>query len=151
MSSKQRTNLLRVLVLLFVIAVSIYIFSIRDQAKELAKFGYPGIFFLSILANATVILPAPGVLFVFAMGAVFNPVGVAIAAGAGAAIAEIGKCVAGSPPVRDHSESPLYLHNAARAPIPSELPRREERGPIGLRGHPVQTDAPHQGGPRAIE
>jgi len=89
MSSKQRTNLIRVLVLLFVISISIYIFTIRGQAKELAKFGYPGIFILSILANATVILPAPGVLFVFALGAVFNPIGVAIAAGAGAAIGEL--------------------------------------------------------------
>ena len=60
-----RRNLLRILALLVVIAISIYIFSIRDQAQELAKYGYPGIFLLSILANATVLLPAPGVVFVF--------------------------------------------------------------------------------------
>jgi membrane protein YqaA with SNARE-associated domain len=89
MTPKQRQNLIRVLVFLSVILISIFIFSIRDQAKELAKFGYPGIFILSILANATVILPAPGILFVFAMGAVFNPIGVALAAGAGAAIGEL--------------------------------------------------------------
>jgi membrane protein YqaA with SNARE-associated domain len=89
MTPKQRQNLIRVLVFLSVILISIFIFSIRDQAKELAKFGYPGIFVLSILANATVILPAPGILFVFAMGAVFNPIGVALAAGAGAAIGEL--------------------------------------------------------------
>jgi membrane protein YqaA with SNARE-associated domain len=85
----------RILTLLVVIALSIYIFSIRDQAEELARYGYPGIFFLSILANATVLLPAPGILFVFAMGAVFNPVGVAIAAGAGAAIGELFGYLAG--------------------------------------------------------
>jgi membrane protein YqaA with SNARE-associated domain len=89
MTPKQRQNLIRVLVFLLVILISLYIFSIKDQAKELAKFGYPGIFILSILANATVILPAPGILFVFAMGAVFNPLGVALAAGAGAAIGEL--------------------------------------------------------------
>jgi membrane protein YqaA with SNARE-associated domain len=50
---------------------------------------------LSILANATVLLPAPGVLFVFAMGAVFNPFGVALAAGTGAAIGELSGYLAG--------------------------------------------------------
>jgi membrane protein YqaA with SNARE-associated domain len=90
-----RRNLLRILALLIVIAISIYIFSIRDQAQELAKYGYPGIFLLSILANATVLLPAPGVVFVFAMGTVFNPLWVALAAGAGAAIGELSGYLAG--------------------------------------------------------
>lgn len=89
MSSKTRLTLVRVFVFLAVILISVYIFSIRDQAKELAKYGYVGIFLLSILANATIILPAPGIVFVFAMGAVFNPIGVALAAGAGAAIGEL--------------------------------------------------------------
>lgn len=95
MTSQQRLTILRVLALIAVIAISIYIFSIRDQAEELAKYGYPGIFLLSILANATVLLPAPGVLFVFAMGAVFNPIGVALAAGSGAAIGELSGYLAG--------------------------------------------------------
>jgi membrane protein YqaA with SNARE-associated domain len=86
---------LRWLALVIVIAISVYVFSIRDQAKELAKYGYPGIFLLSILANATVILPAPGILFVFAMGAVFNPWWVAIAAGLGAALGELSGYLAG--------------------------------------------------------
>ena len=95
MSSNQRLTVFRILALIAVIVISIYIFSIRDQAEELAKYGYPGIFLLSILANATVLLPAPGVLFVFAMGAVFDPVGVALAAGAGAAIGELSGYLAG--------------------------------------------------------
>jgi membrane protein DedA with SNARE-associated domain len=61
----------------------------------LASFGYIGIFLLSILANATIILPAPGVAFVFGMGAVFNPLLVALAAGAGAAIGELSGYLAG--------------------------------------------------------
>jgi uncharacterized membrane protein YdjX (TVP38/TMEM64 family) len=95
MKSGWRLALVRLLALLIVIAISIYIFSIRDQAKELAKYGYPGIFLLSILANATVLLPAPGILFVFAMGAVFNPFWVAIASGVGAAIGELSGYLAG--------------------------------------------------------
>lgn len=95
MTPAQRLNLARVLALVVVIAISVYIFSIRDQAEELARYGYPGIFLLSILSNATVLLPAPGVLFVFAMGAVFNPFGVALAAGAGAALGELSGYLAG--------------------------------------------------------
>jgi membrane protein YqaA with SNARE-associated domain len=91
----QRLNLARLLALVVVVAISVYIFSIRDQAEELARYGYPGIFLLSILANATVLLPAPGVLFVFAMGAVFNPFAVALAAGAGAALGELSGYLAG--------------------------------------------------------
>ena len=90
-----RLTIARLVALAFVIAISVYIFSIRDQAQELARFGYPGIFLLSILANATVLLPAPGVLFVFAMGAVFHPIGVAVAAGLGAALGELSGYLAG--------------------------------------------------------
>jgi uncharacterized membrane protein YdjX (TVP38/TMEM64 family) len=95
MKPERRLALARLLALLVVIAISVYIFNIRDQAKELAKYGYPGIFLLSILANATVLLPAPGILFVFAMGAVFNPFWVAIASGLGAAIGELSGYIAG--------------------------------------------------------
>jgi uncharacterized membrane protein YdjX (TVP38/TMEM64 family) len=95
LSSKRKLAIARILALVIVIAISIYIYSIRDQAEQLAKYGYPGIFLLSILANATVLLPAPGVLFVFAMGAVFDPFWVAIASGAGAALGELSGYLAG--------------------------------------------------------
>jgi membrane protein YqaA with SNARE-associated domain len=89
MRSNTRLLILRIFILLAVIALSIWIFMIRDKALQLAKYGYPGIFLLSILSNATIILPAPGILFVFAMGTVFNPFWVAIVAGLGAAIGEL--------------------------------------------------------------
>lgn len=90
-----RTTVWRVVAFLLVVALSVGIYVFRDQAQALASFGYPGIFLLSILSNATVILPAPGLLFVFAMGAVFNPFWVAIAAGAGSAIGELTGYLAG--------------------------------------------------------
>lgn len=85
----------RIIALIFVIAISVYIFSIRDQAEQLAAYGYPGIFLLALLAYATVLLPAPGVAVVFTMGAVFHPLGVALAAGAGAALGEMSGYLAG--------------------------------------------------------
>jgi membrane protein DedA with SNARE-associated domain len=88
-------NVLRVLALLAVVAISVYIYMIRDHAAQFAVYGYPGIFLISILANATVLLPAPGVAVVFAMGGVFNPFIVGIVAGAGAAIGELSGYAAG--------------------------------------------------------
>jgi membrane protein YqaA with SNARE-associated domain len=93
--TKQRLTLARILAVVLVIALSLYIFSLGDRARELARYGYPGIFLLSILANATVLLPAPGVVFIFAMGAVFHPFWVALAAGAGAALGELSGYLAG--------------------------------------------------------
>jgi membrane protein YqaA with SNARE-associated domain len=85
---KPGTRLLvtRILALVFVIAISVFIFIFRDQAVKLATYGYIGIFILSFLAYATVFLPAPGVAVVFAFGAVYNPFIVALVAGTGAAL-----------------------------------------------------------------
>ncbi|MDP3448963.1 MAG: hypothetical protein Q8R87_00160, partial [Anaerolineaceae bacterium] len=66
-----RLNLVRGLVLAVVIALTVVLFIYRDQVQKLGALGYPGIFFLSMLSNATLILPVPGVLFTSAMGAVF--------------------------------------------------------------------------------
>ena len=87
--------LARAAVLLLVIALTVGIYMARDQARWLANLGYLGIFLLSVLANATIILPAPGVAFVFGLGAVYDPLLVAIAAGAGAAVGEISGYLAG--------------------------------------------------------
>lgn len=85
----------RILILLAVIALSVYIFSIRDQAARFAAYGYPGIFLISLLANATIFLPAPGVAVVFAMGSVFAPPLVALSAAAGATLGEVSAYAAG--------------------------------------------------------
>jgi membrane protein YqaA with SNARE-associated domain len=88
LSPERRLTLLRIVALAAVVAISIYIFSIRERAEEIAVYGYPGIFILAFLAYATVLLPAPGVAVIFTMGAVFNPLAVALVAGAGAALGE---------------------------------------------------------------
>jgi uncharacterized membrane protein YdjX (TVP38/TMEM64 family) len=50
---------------------------------------------MSILANATIILPIPGVILTSLMGAVFSPLFVALVAGAGAALGELSGYLAG--------------------------------------------------------
>lgn len=97
MTPERRTTILRIISLLAVVAISVFIFSIRHQTKALVALGYPGIFVISIMANATVLLPAPGVAVVFAMGGsrVFNPLILGVVAGVGSALGELSGYLAG--------------------------------------------------------
>jgi uncharacterized membrane protein YdjX (TVP38/TMEM64 family) len=97
-----KITVLRIAALIFVIALTISLFLFRKKigewTRELPSFNflaYPVIFLVSILANATIILPVPGVVLTAEMGAVFNPILVAVAAGAGAAIGELTGYLAG--------------------------------------------------------
>lgn len=95
MTKDQRLKIARILALVFVIGLTAILYLNRDSVRELEALGYPGIFLISLLANATLILPVPGVLFTSAMGAVFNPFWVALAAGSGAALGELSGYLAG--------------------------------------------------------
>jgi uncharacterized membrane protein YdjX (TVP38/TMEM64 family) len=93
--SKRTLNVIRLMVLLGVIALTVILVINREKIQDLQAFGYPGIFLVSILANATILVPVPGVVFTSAMGAVFNPFWVSIAAGSGAALGELSGYMAG--------------------------------------------------------
>jgi membrane protein YqaA with SNARE-associated domain len=95
MNPKARLTILRVLALIGVVVLIVALFIFRDQVKKLEDYGYIGIFLISIAANATIIIPLPGVAFTTAMGAIFNPIGVAVAAGLGAALGELTGYMAG--------------------------------------------------------
>ncbi|MCB0118831.1 MAG: VTT domain-containing protein [Anaerolineales bacterium] len=83
------TTLMRIGAILAVVGITVYVYSIREHVQEFAQYGYLGAFLIALIANATVILPAPGVAVIFAMGGLLNPLGVALAAGVGGAIGEL--------------------------------------------------------------
>ncbi len=94
--NRKQFYLWRILALLFVIALSVFIFSIREDAAKLAILGYPGVFLIAFMAYATVVLPAPGLAIIFTLGGILsNPLGVAIAASLGATAGEISGYLAG--------------------------------------------------------
>jgi uncharacterized membrane protein YdjX (TVP38/TMEM64 family) len=95
MNPQLRLTLLRILALVVVIGISVFIFSIRDKAEQFQGYGYLGVFIVAFLAYATILLPAPGIAIVFTWGSVFNPAGIALAAGAGATLGEISGYLAG--------------------------------------------------------
>ncbi len=95
MTPERRATLLRILALVGVAALIVLLFVYRDQVIKLQQYGYIGIFLISIAANATIIIPLPGVAITTAMGAIFHPLGVAIAAGLGASLGELSGYLAG--------------------------------------------------------
>ncbi|MBA7474937.1 hypothetical protein ES707_10299 [subsurface metagenome] len=94
-------KLIPLLILILVIAIWVGIFYLYqhypDRFNELKAYGYLGSFLLSLLFNATVILPMGAIGIVFALGAVpsLTPVLVGLAGGIGAAIGEITGYMAG--------------------------------------------------------
>jgi membrane protein YqaA with SNARE-associated domain len=77
------------------VAISLFVYSIRDQTQALVSYGLPGIFLLSLISNATIILPAPALALTFALGGVMHPGGVALASAAGATLGELTGYLAG--------------------------------------------------------
>ncbi len=93
--NKTFTVITRILAVLAVIGITVFVYSIRDRVEDFAELGYFGAFLIMLIANATVILPAPGVAVIFAMGGVLNPLGVALAAGVGGSLGELTGYLAG--------------------------------------------------------
>lgn len=79
----------------FSLAVTAAIFFFRDQLALLAGYGYVGVFLISLLGNATVILPVPSLAVVFAGGGVLNPLLVGLVAGVGEPLGELTGYLAG--------------------------------------------------------
>ena len=93
--SDWRTIALRVIALMAAIAITVAGYLLRDELQNLEVLGYPGVFLISLVSNATVVLPAPGFIVTIVAGSIFNPILVAIAAAAGAALGELTGYLAG--------------------------------------------------------
>lgn len=80
---------------LFSIAITVAIALVSERINRFAHYGYPGIFLISLLSNATIIFPVPGLAVTFAMGGVLQPVLVGLVAGVGEALGELTGYLAG--------------------------------------------------------
>jgi uncharacterized membrane protein YdjX (TVP38/TMEM64 family) len=94
-TNDQRTTILRIIALVAVVAMVVPLFIFRHQLMGLQRYGYIGIFLISVAASATILVPIPSAGLTLAMGAVFNPFGIAIASGLGAGIGELTGYLAG--------------------------------------------------------
>jgi len=95
---KKRLIPLGILLLVIAIWVGIFYFyqHYPGRISALRTYGYLGAFLLSLLFNATVILPVGAISIIFALGAVLpSPAVVGLAGGIGAAIGELTGYMAG--------------------------------------------------------
>jgi membrane protein YqaA with SNARE-associated domain len=86
----------KIIALAAVILMSVFIVLFWDRIAELETYGYLGIFVISILGSATIVIPAPTILATFVGGGIFNPFLVGIVSAFGATIGELTGYVAGS-------------------------------------------------------
>ncbi len=77
------------LVVAIVVSLFLYFYRYPEKIEQFENLGYLGAFLISLITNATVILPFPGILLFFAMGAAFNPLFVGLSAGIGGTIGEM--------------------------------------------------------------
>jgi membrane protein YqaA with SNARE-associated domain len=59
------------------------------KIKELETYGYLGAFIIAALSAATIIVPVPGLLIIFTLGAVLNPLLLGVISGIGGTLGEL--------------------------------------------------------------
>ena len=85
----------RVVALVASIAITALVIIYREELARLGQYGYLGVFLVSILGNATIVLPVPSLAIVFAGGSVLNPLLVGLVAGLGEPLGELTGYLAG--------------------------------------------------------
>lgn len=83
-------------VIIAIFVVSLWLAINPEWVLKFGRWGYVGAFLISLVASATIILPAPGIAVVIAMSAALDPILLGIVAGVGSAIGELSGYVAGA-------------------------------------------------------
>jgi len=94
-ASWLKKRLIPLLALLLAVVITVGLFLYRDKLPEFGNYGYLGAFLSGLISNATIILPVPGILVLFALGTVCNPVLVGLVGAAGGIIGEMTGFMAG--------------------------------------------------------
>lgn len=94
-AAPPRFGVQHVLALVAVAAITVLLFVFSNEVRQLGSAGYLGIFLTMLFTSATLILPAPGLAFVFVLGKVFPPLILGVVAGAGSTLGELTGFLAG--------------------------------------------------------
>lgn len=103
---------LSALTIVLVFAASFWLAVHPHTVQYVGRWGYVGAFFISLVASATIVLPAPGIAIIIAMSTGLNPYSLGIIAGIGSAVGEMTGYVAG---------------RSGRAFVPEKQKRQVER------------------------
>ena len=85
----NRDTILQIVSLVFVLGLSAVLVWQHERVEALASLGYAGIFIVSALGSASLVIPVPGLAFTVTFGAILNPFWVGVLSGLGATIGEI--------------------------------------------------------------
>lgn len=92
---KTRHWVSHIAALLAAVGITLGLILMRDHIKNLPVVGYPAIFLISLIGNATIILPTPSMAVVLGVAGALNPVAVGVIAGLGSALGEMTGYLAG--------------------------------------------------------
>ncbi|MCC6454278.1 MAG: VTT domain-containing protein [Caldilineaceae bacterium] len=93
----QPVRLAASITVILLITIASFWLALNPQwVMSFGNWGYVGAFVISLIASATIILPAPGIAVVIAMGTALDPVLLGIVAGMGSAIGELSGYLAGT-------------------------------------------------------
>ena len=90
-----KKRIIPVSAVLLAIGITAALFLYRDQVSQLGSYSYLGAFLVGLISCATIILPVPGIVVLFALGPTQNPVLVALAGATGGIIGEMTGFMAG--------------------------------------------------------
>lgn len=79
-----------------------------DFQEYLGAYGYPAVFLISLISNAALFIPGPGIALVIAAGATLDPIMIGVIAGAGAALGELTGYLIGQGGQGLVSDKPIY-------------------------------------------
>lgn len=96
-SASHRGRAIAMLILAILISIAVIALTTRfkDALLAFGQLGLVGLFLLSVLGNATVLLPAPVFVVACAAGPIYGPLATGIVAGVGSAIGEMTGYMAG--------------------------------------------------------
>jgi membrane protein YqaA with SNARE-associated domain len=92
---KWRQWIPHVAAILVAAGITVGMFLLRHRLENFPLYGYPAVFAISLIGNATIILPAPSMAVVFGVGGALDPVLVGVVAGLGSALGEMTGYLAG--------------------------------------------------------
>lgn len=93
---KRRQLVIRAGVIAAVITFSVLVLLNADKLRQLGNYGYIGVFLLSFLTNATIVVPVPSWIIPIVAGTTLNPLIVGLVVGTGESLGELTGFAAGA-------------------------------------------------------
>ena len=108
---------LQITAVLAIVAGAFWLGTQRELVQRFSQWGYVSSFLISLVGSATVILPAPGLALILALGAHLNPVLLGVVAGFGSGLGELSGYLAGRASrnlVSQKGKFNAFLHHMTR-------------------------------------